>query len=430
MTYHPSSRNDYDYYHHDDRRYPNPRARVDRHYSEGEYYYHSDHDTQAVYPTPPPQQYYPPSRSVPMTPTLPPEPPHYHPHSPAVGHGQQRHSPYTPTIVQGHPPPPPQAHSPAAIHRKRPQYSHELQQPNIKVQPPTPANNRRDDATTATTPHGIPPGSPYAYQQRQDPTPVVPQQRQATDYPPPGGSQYPPQPQNSSTPKIPAHMVPQPSPHLHMPSASGRDSYDNYDSPRSVHAHYMQQEQLRQEVTTPTSSHYAYPRSILSSTSGVPSPVITSVHDANSSEPHQPVVNGAGPYTSMPLTSHTKSATLQSDISTASSATTYAPQSLVSDANSQQGSPHVVRRQHHPSPLALHSSSSNSPATSSVYTPRGSAEVQQQHLNLADALSSFESPAAGKEHAGHFNGQNQTTPHLQYQIHHQMHNGSTVTAQQ
>lgn len=359
-----------------------------------------------------------------MTPTLPselPVPPHHHPHSPAVGRGRQRHSPYTPTVVQGHPPPPPQAHSPAVIHGQHSRYSHELQQPNIEVQPPTPATNRREDATTPTTPHGVTPGSPYVYQQRRD---------QPADYPSSGGSLYP-QPQNSSTPNLPAHMVPETSPHLHMPSAIG--SYDNYDMPRRAHAHYTQQEQLRQEATTPISSHYAYPRSVLSSMSSVPSPAPTSAHSANTGEPHHPVVNGAGPFTSAPLPLHTKSATLQSDISTASSATTYAPQSLASDvnSNSQPGSPQVVHRQHHPSPLVLHSSSSsNSPATSTVYTPRGSAEVQQQHLNLSDTLTSFEGPTGGKDHAAQFNGQQQMTPHLKYQIHHHMQNGTALTAQQ
>ena len=70
MTYHPSSRHDEyeDYYHHDDRHHP-----LGRHYSEGDhkyndhYYYHSDHDPHAVYPTHPPAHIYHSSRTVSYT---------------------------------------------------------------------------------------------------------------------------------------------------------------------------------------------------------------------------------------------------------------------------------------------------------------------------------------------------------------------------
>ena len=252
-------------------------------------------------------------------------------------------------------------------------------------------------------------------------------------------------PQSASTPNLPAHMVPQSTTsatttstaaanHLNPP-VSG-DSYDNYDFPRKVHAHYLRQEQLRQSTDTPESSHYAYPRNVVTSNStmSVPSPV-TATSAAYVSDPHQTVAMGnhLQPQTSTP---YSKSNALHSDLSIASSvANTYAPQSIVSDSttNSQPGSPYVVRRQHHPSPLVLHSSSSNSPATSTVYTPRGSAEVQQQSLNLSDGgvPSSFDSSTAaatgGREQSSSFE------QHAQYQINHQVYSGGapvTPTLQQ
>ena len=222
-----------------------------------------------------------------------------------------------------------------------------------------------------------------------------------------GGSGYPPSPglypQSVSTPTLPAHMVPQPTTttaaadHLNPP-ANG-DSYDNYDFLRKVHVHYLRQEQLRQSTEMPETSHYAYPRTVVSSNStmSVPSPIaaISDAHVTYVSDQQQPIPVGNQPQTSTP---YSKSVALHSDLSIASSVTTYAPQSIVSDSttNSQPGSPYVIRRQHHPSPLVLHSSSSNSPATSTVYTPRGSAEVQQQHLNLSEGVSSsFDSSMAG-----------------------------------
>ena len=199
---------------------------------------------------------------------------------------------------------------------------------------------------------------------------------------------------------IPAHLT------------SG-DSYNNYDFPRRVHTHYTRQEQLRQMSDVPVSSHYAYPRALVSTAVASPPPVTTTTNTTaqlpqpQQQQQQQPTISDpqASVAVSMP---YSASSTLRSDISTASSATTYIPQSNVSDSatNSPPGSPYVVRRQHPPSPLVLHSSSSNSasPSASMVYTPRESAEVQQQ-LNLNDALSSFESSVIGRELQNSYNGQ-------------------------
>ena len=441
-TYHPSSHRDDYYYYHDDY---HSRPRVGRHYSEGDreydprhehYYYQSDARPS---PSPHPQYHYQASRSVPMTPVmlagehtphLPPS--HHHPHSPAMIHGQPPHSPI---VVQGHPP-----HSPAVVHEQPHYNSHELQHPSIDIQPPTPASSHRGDVTPRNSPyvHHQPPNMTISQQQLQQVTP----EQGYNGYPPspvPTSGLYP---QSAGTPSLPAHMVSHSTTTTVAanPPVSG-DSYDNYDFPRKVHAHYLRHEQLRQSSDIPDSSHYAYPRNVVTSnsTASVPSPNV-STSAVYVGDHHQPVTMGnhLQPQTSTP---YSKSTALHSDLSIASSvATTYAPQSITNDSttNSPPASPYVVRRQHHhPSPLVLHSSSSNSPATSTVYTPRGSAEVQQQSLNLSDGVpSSFDSSmaAVGREQqSGSFEGSSVQQQHAQYQINHQVNNGGaplTPTQQQ
>jgi hypothetical protein len=306
--------------------------------------------------------------------------------------------------------------------------------------------------------HHQPPNMAISYDQQQ----MNPEQGGHSGYAP--SSVY--APQSASTPNLPAHVVPQSTTSAtatstvaagHMTPPVSGDSYDNYDFPRKVHAHYLRQEQLRQSTDMPDSSHYAYPRNVVTSNSAmsVPSPVASTYASGDQYHHHnQPPVtmgNHLQPQTSS--TPYSKSNALHSDLSIASSSvantTTYAPQSsIVNDptttttTSSPPGSPYVVRRQHHhTSPLVLHSSSSNSPATSTVYTPRGSAEVQQQSLNLSDGgvpSSSFDSSPGGREQSGSFDGsslqhQQQQQQHAQYQISHQVYSGGapvTPTLQQ
>ena len=272
-------------------------------------------------------------------------------------------------------------------------------------------------------------------------------------------------------PSLPGHMVSQSTTSVtatstqaaaasnHVTPPVSGNSYDNYDFPRKVHAHYLMQEQLRQSADAADSSHYAYPRNVVTSNSTmsvVPSPVAStsaSYNYVSDNHHHQPVTMGNHLQPQQASTPYSKSSIPHSDLSIASSVatnTTYTLQSVVGDSvtNSPPGSPYVVRRQHHhPSPLVLHSSSSNSPATSTVYTPRGSAEMQHQSLSLSDGggggvpSSSFDSPTAavvgtvGQSTGSSFDGSamHQSHQHAQYQINHQVYSGGapvTPTLQQ